>query len=714
MPESRLRLALLAVAALVGFAPVLSGQWHYLSGGSFNGVSSVGDRVWVAGQDGLFFQSYDNGANWFQVPRFTARNLLDVEFWDGNNGLLLGTGKMVFRTTNAGATWDSAYLPTDSRYLKFVSRDVVWATGGSDDPSVSVDGGLSWQRRTGGRRASFIDSLNGWQTADEGDRRFIEIMRTTDGGRSWVLAGRIDTGIDIQDGTWVQLLYFSSATRGICTWYTFFGRNSSRSDTHITTDGGATWHSLGCWGSFHADHTADELILALHRTGCCRISDVAGYVEFGRDQKLNDVSASRGNSLWVCGNGGRVFSSYSSGRSWQNARLSVGNLVKKTMFFDTAVGLALGERTVYRTTDAGRTWMAVLSSQSNAGTGFADLAIPGPNRALVSYDDILFSGYEDEAKGFIRIYRTEDAGRTWSATHSRYLVTRGYAPYAQGLAFSDSIHGWHPGVAPGENSIKTTDGGATWLDMPSVTWGLDRSLKPSFPVVDTGWVASSLSGKIWRTNDGGGSWDAVSSTGATCILMRDTQSGWKVTSSILWRTSDGGVNWSTVPGSAGVSSVTFVSEAHGACVGTGGFVLRTSDGGETWVQDSVGFTSGLSTVFMLDSARAWAAGENGLVLGLGDWASGLSESSPPLRTARLHQLTVRPNPCRDRVILEIDRASSLELELRDVAGRQVRRLAVPAGSRGVNVDLRGLPAGVYFVGLPRDGVGDPVRLVKVE
>ena len=132
------------------------------------------------------------------------------------------------------------------------------------------------------------------------------------------------------------------------------------------------------------------------------------------------------------------------------------------------------------------------------------------------------------------------------------------------------------------------------------------------------------------------------------------------------------------------------------------------------MQDSTGFTSDLRTVFMLDSACIWVAGDNGLVLGFGDWAIGRAEPNRAGRLPEPVRLTVRPNPCRDRVVLETDRVSGIELELRDVAGRRVRQLALPAGSRGAAVNLRGLPAGVYFVTQPRAAGEAPVRLVKVE
>ena len=117
------RTVLFAVCAIAATAAVA--QWHYLSGGKLSGISSVGSHVWAVGQDGLFFYSEDNGAYWRRVPRFTTRNLVDVEFWDQSFGLITAEGDIVYRTTDNGGTWDSAYAQYISGHIRFVTRDCI-------------------------------------------------------------------------------------------------------------------------------------------------------------------------------------------------------------------------------------------------------------------------------------------------------------------------------------------------------------------------------------------------------------------------------------------------------------------------------------------------------------------------------------------------------------------------------------------------------------
>ena len=58
-------------------------------------------------------------------------------------------------------------------------------------------------------------------------------------------------------------------------------------------------------------------------------------------------------------------------------------------------------------------------------------------------------------------------------------------------------------------------------------------------------------------------------------------------------------------------------------------------------------------------------------------------------------LQIRPNPGRGSVRVRAG-AGCRQIEIRDTAGRKARRLAIAAGA-WAEVDLRGLPAGVYFL-----------------
>jgi hypothetical protein len=66
---------------------------------------------------------------------------------------------------------------------------------------------------------------------------------------------------------------------------------------------------------------------------------------------------------------------------------------------------------------------------------------------------------------------------------------------------------------------------------------------------------------------------------------------------------------------------------HGVAVGDNGLIIRTTDGGVSWLRDTIPWTEDLMGVYMLDSVHIWAVGDLGLVLGYGPWTAGLAGES---------------------------------------------------------------------------------------
>lgn len=87
---------------------------------------------------------------WEQVGIPTPNDILDVSAADANtlwavsNNVISSPG-MIFKTTDAGATW-TQQGPTAQAYfgVDVVSTNVVWVTG-SSGVLRTVDGGATWQ-----------------------------------------------------------------------------------------------------------------------------------------------------------------------------------------------------------------------------------------------------------------------------------------------------------------------------------------------------------------------------------------------------------------------------------------------------------------------------------------------------------------------------------------------------------------------------------------
>jgi|SRR5882762_3687195 len=173
----------------------------------------------------------------------------------------------------------------------------------------------------------------------------------------------------------------------------------------------------------------------------------------------------------------------------------------------------------------------------------------------------------------------------------------------------------------------TTDGGQRWQLIPAAAVG-DAFECATMIDSTRGWAVNHQ-GHIFRTDSGGMSWTKISElrdfTGANQIQFLNENDGWIREFLSIWRTRDGGVTWqqtlSTVtPGVLGQPTGMFPINADILLSsGSGGQVYLTRDGGETWKIDSP-LGGGLdkldfNDVWFVDQKHGWLAGYEILVAG---------------------------------------------------------------------------------------------------
>ncbi|MGD9402911.1 MAG: M20/M25/M40 family metallo-hydrolase [bacterium] len=216
--------------------------------------------------------------------------------------------------------------------------------------------------------------------------------------------------------------------------------------------------------------------------------------------------------------------------------------------------------------------------------------------------------------GKARVYRTRDGGATWTR---QSIDASGAAIY--GVSFVDTLTGWV--VGNGGRIFKSTDGGATWLPQAS---GTAVGLRQVFALdTQNAWAVGSL-GTIRRTSDGGENWTDLAGGGTHELYgchFRTASRGYIVgtTGAILfWDGSE--VTGQTSGTTESLQDVDFISDNVGWVVGDGWTVLKTTDGGLHWVNQSVpvDVDPDLEGVCFVDSLTGWVVGSSGTVLGTGD------------------------------------------------------------------------------------------------
>jgi photosystem II stability/assembly factor-like uncharacterized protein len=153
-------------------------------------VSPDGLRGWAVGNAGTVVQMRD-GRTWAPAPftpggNATVRPLRAVQFADVDHGWILAAGRVMYATSNGGATWDSLPRPSlmNPEALFFRSSRLGWIAG-RGGVHRTEDGGRTWIAADSAPAAAltslhFVSDSVGWAAGLEG-----AILATRDGGRTW-------------------------------------------------------------------------------------------------------------------------------------------------------------------------------------------------------------------------------------------------------------------------------------------------------------------------------------------------------------------------------------------------------------------------------------------------------------------------------------------------------------------------------------------------
>lgn len=244
-------------------------------------------------------------------------------------------------------------------------------------------------------------------------------------------------------------------------------------------------------------------------------------------------------------------------------------------------GWALSRTGVWRTTDWGQNWEDVspaMDRGANIGAWHFRDAMSG----WLVLDPPPWSPGRQLSKSAI-VLRTSDGGRTWVRTE---IAAREQAPYPKAITFIDAEHGWlvlSYGAAAGSEAVevfRTADGGTTW-----------NSVAAAWP-----WQAGDSPTDVAREH-------ALPFGGnKSGIAFRDRNVGWITgndpsASPFFYATRDGGVTWQRQPlpvpeglsaqgGAATPRPPVFFGVNDGVMpvtISENTVLYMTSDGGATWM-----------------------------------------------------------------------------------------------------------------------------------
>lgn len=349
-----------------------------LYNGNYKKVAFTVSKDFILSDDGYLYSSSDNGATWnSNKVAFSRTNWLTFE--NNLTGYIIGYDGLLLKTKDGGATWNTnSFRPKSSlTKIQAISDQVVFIGGSNGFIGKTTNGGKTWSK-VSFPNTNYIESLHFYNGTTGWVADYSKIYKTTDGGTNW---STYNSNFPINQ------LQFINATNGWAVGY--FGNLIS------TTDGGNTWQSY----STNSSESFNDL---------CFISTSTG---------------------WIAGTNGKILKTTDGGQSWQNVISPTTNSIYAIKFIDASNGWICGTNFLYKTTDGGSTWQL-----KNPAINFTFYSIN-----ILTINQLVVSGYSGS-------YFTTDAGETWEINNTinngLYKISMNSPTIGWGISGS-SIYKYH-------------------------------------------------------------------------------------------------------------------------------------------------------------------------------------------------------------------------------------------------------------------------------
>jgi photosystem II stability/assembly factor-like uncharacterized protein len=511
-------------------------------------VLAPGELLAVGGSPGIF-RSHDGGATWAAVANPSTRALRDVAFTPGASIAAVGDSGQVLHSSDGGVTWSRLTTAIANKTLRVqVWRDALHAIVGGDFVlRETADGGQTWNPLPGvGANESevwndgfFIDAQVGELVAD------FHTLRTVNGGQSWAASFVANPQVyqaktvRLSGLHWFRASHLEGASifetiDGGHTWTTRFEDFSINGILDLVQSPDGSFTAVGTEGSLVRSTNGGQ---AWDRIDACDCPTPRPHIS--QIVSLPDGRAFAGTTQ--PGVASRAFlRSDDQGHTWAPVvNAPPLNFLNAMHFPGDQIGFAAGgsgTANVWRSIDGGVSWNPVpLSNPPFANCQVLRFA---PVNENTTWAVVIGSGGST-------MYRTSDAGATWLPQNANLPLGSVFLRCAY---FRDALHGWAGG---GSGSVptfwRTIDGGASWTVV--ATSGLPAPIGDLRFADDLHGLAAMFGlGGLFRTEDGGATWTQVSSVAVKEFRFRDALHGWASTSTggIALRTDDGGETWEEI------------------------------------------------------------------------------------------------------------------------------------------------------------------------
>lgn len=274
---------------------------------------------------------------------------------------------------------------------------------------------------------------------------------------------------------------------------------------------------------------------------------------------------------------------------WQLVYSNVDQYMEEIFFIagpnnDWQTGWAIEQSgNVIKTTDGGNTWTTYSTAPYSSISGIC---------------------FIDANTGWICTYggsilKSTNGGATWSLNSAP-------GTWFSAIKFSDDLHG----VVVGTPCMYTTDGGATWQ---TATGGMAFN-NMCYGSGTTFWACDMWSGTVAKSTNNGQSWTASTTISELLVALGFFNAAVGLSGGsdmTLKYTTDGGSNWTSKTlgsGSGDLLSAAY-QDQNKIWVGTSSGIYKSSNGGVTWVLDTLISGVGHRAMFATPTGKIYVAGD---------------------------------------------------------------------------------------------------------
>lgn len=737
----------------------------------FSGPLNVGGRIsdieipidaaetyYVGAASGGIFKTTDAGDNW--TPIFDEQEMLsigDIEISKNNTSLIwVGTGEVnagggslaydgngMYKSTDAGITWESKGLPNAGSISKVLidpnNDNIVFA--GAMGPLFrkdnnrgvyrSTDGGNTWEQRllvsdSTGIIDMAIHPSNGdivyaasWERIRRPNNRQYggetsRIYRSQDGGDNW---SELTNGLpsNANDKGRISIDISQSNPNVLYAFYT--DKIGNIEGTFKTTNGGDSWtqvNSINTGTSYHwwfggifVDPTDENIVynsgFVMEKSTDGGNTWVSTFPGVHVDQHAVAFNASVPNEVLI-GNDGGLYKSANNGATYVK-----DNTLPITQFYrfhvdaqniDKVYGGSQDNSTIRTTTGGLSDWNIIYG-----GDGFQPLVDPTNTNVI----------YALSQRG--NLVKSINNGATFNSA-------------LNGVSGSDT-NNWDSPVALdpanpdivyfGTNRLyQSTNAAGNWTAISpdlsngpytgNLAFGSLTTISVS-PIDSNVITIGTDDGNVWITQDTGSNWTKVSDVlpnyWVTKVLTSRedvntiyvTFSGYRfgVDEGHVYKSSDNGANWTNISTTLPDIPVNDIEQdSYGNLfVGTDIGVLASNDEGVTWQVLGTNLPSVVvNDLYIHEASEMMFAG----TYGRSSYKIDISEDILDANDASfVAEVNVYPNPASEYIIISMPEiANNTLVIIYDGLGRKVLHKEAEDKTR---IDLNGISNGIYYVSI---------------